>query len=252
MSEHFTKIAPVYSENTTFDHEAVKYIVKILAERKNISAADIGCGDGKYSIKIMESLKEQLSLTCVDNNQEMLNQLSKIARSFKDLRTKLSSASKLPFDNESLDCIFSFNSIHHFDLNAFSKECNRILVKDGFLFIYTRLPEQNEANIWGKYFPDFSKKETRLFDIQRLKEGMSNGTSLNLESTKSFKHGLSADIETLVKSAEIKHYSTFSLYDEREFNEALEKFRENIRLNFPDSKNISWNDENTIFLFKKR
>ena len=89
-------------------------------------------------------------------------------------------------------------------------------------------------------------------DVQGLKEGISNGTSLNLESTKFFKHGRLADIETLVKRAKIKHYSTFSLYNEREFNESLEKFKENIRLNFPDSRNISWNDENIILLFKKR
>jgi len=251
MSDHFTRLASFYSQFRTFDHEAINYITKKLAPMSNIAAADIGCGDGRYSIKLIEKLRNRLSLTCVDNNYEMLQQISKISSNFKNLQTKQAFAEKLPFDDNSLDCIFSFNAIHHFKINEFAKECNRILKNNGLLFIYTRLKDQNESNIWGKFFPDFSKKENRLFDIQSLAKRISNQTSLNLKSSESFQHNRSSDIRTLVSKAEKKHYSTFSLYTVSEFEKSLGKFIQNIHQNFSNPENIQWVDENIMSVFKK-
>jgi len=251
MSDHFTRLASFYSQFRTFDHEAINYITKKLAPMSNIAAADIGCGDGRYSIKLIEKLRNRLSLTCVDNNYEMLRQISNILYNFKNLQTKYAFAEKLPFDDNSLDCIFSFNAIHHFKINEFAKECNRVLKNNGLLFIYTRLKEQNESNIWGKFFPDFSKKENRLFDNHSLTECISSQTSLNLKSTESFQHNRSSDIRTLVSKAENKHYSTFSLYTVSEFEKSLGKFKQNIYQNFSNPENIQWVDENIMSVFKK-
>jgi len=251
MSDHFTKLASFYSQYRTFDHEAINYIIKKLAFKHTIVAADIGCGDGRYSIKLIEKLRNRLSLTCVDNNYEMLQQISKISSNFQNLQTKQAPAEKLPFDDNSLDCIFSFNAIHHFKINEFAKECNRVLKNNGLLFIYTRLKEQNESTIWGKFFPDFSKKENRLFDNHSLTECISNQTSLNLKSTEFFQHDRSSDIRTLVSKAEKKHYSTFSLYTVSEFEKSLGKFKQNIYQNFSNPENIQWVDGNTMFVFQK-
>jgi len=251
MSDHFTRLASFYSQNRTFDHEAINYITKKLAPMSNITAADIGCGDGRYSIKLIEKLRNRLSLTCVDNNYEMLQQISKISSNFQNIQTRQAFAEKLPFDDNSLDCIFSFNAIHHFKINEFAKECNRVLKNNGLLFIYTRLKEQNESTIWGKFFPDFSKKENRLFDIQSLTKHISNQTSLNLTSTEFFEHKRSSDIQTLVSKAEKKHYSTFSLYTVSEFEKSLGKFKQNIYQNFSNPENIQWVDENIMSVFKK-
>jgi len=251
MSEHFSQVASIYSQVRTIDYELINYITKKLASMSNIVAADIGCGDGRYSIKLIEKLRNRLSLTCVDNNYEMLQQISKISSNFQNLQTKQAFAEKIPFDDNSLDCIFSFNAIHHFKINEFAKECNRVLKNNGLLFIYTRLKEQNESNIWGKFFPDFSKKENRLFDNHSLTERISNQTGLNLKSTESFQHNRSSDIRTLVSKAENKHYSTFSLYTVSEFEKSLAKFIQNIHQNFSNPENIQWVDGNTMFVFQK-
>jgi ubiquinone/menaquinone biosynthesis C-methylase UbiE len=252
MSEHFSQVASIYSQVRTIDYELINYITKKLASMSNIVAADIGCGDGRYSIKLIEKLRNRLSLTCVDNNYEMLQQISKISSNFQNLQTKQAFAETLPFDDNSLDCIFSFNAIHHFKINEFAKECNRVLKNNGLLFIYTRSKDQNESNIWGKFFPDFSKKENRLFDNHSsLTERISNQTSLSLTSTESFQHDRSSDIRTLVSKAEKKHYSTFSLYTVSEFEKSLGKFKQNIYQNFSNPENIQWVDENTMFVFQK-
>jgi len=251
MSEHFSTVAPIYSQIRTIDLDPINYIAKKLASKSKIVAADIGCGDGRYSIKLIEKLGNRLSLTCVDNNHEMLRQISQVSHYFQNLQTKYAFAEKLPFDDNSLDCIFSFNAIHHFKINEFAKECNRVLKNNGLLFIYTRLKEQNESNIWGKFFPDFSKKENRLFDNHSLTECISSQTSLNLKSTESFQHDRSSDIRTLVSKAENKHYSTFSLYTVSEFEKSLGKFIQNIHQNFSNPENIQWVDGNTMFVFQK-
>jgi len=251
MLDHFSQIASIYSQVRTIDYELINYITKKLAFKQTIVAADIGCGDGRYSIKLIEKLRNRLSLTCVDVNYEMLQQISKISSNIQNLQTKQAIAEELPFADNSLDCIFSFNAIHHFKINEFAKECNRVLKNNGVLFIYTRLKEQNESNIWCKFFPDFSKKENRLFDIQSLPKHISNQTSLNLTSTEFFEHKRSSDIQTLVSKAEKKHYSTFSLYTVSEFEKSLGKFKQNIYENFSNPENIQWVDENTMFLFQK-
>jgi len=251
MLDHFSQIASIYSQVRTIDHEAINYITKKLAFKQTIVAADIGCGDGRYSIKLIEKLRNRLSLTCVDVNYEMLQQISKISSNFQNLQTKQAFAETLPFDDNSLDCIFSFNAIHHFKINEFAKECNRVLKNNGLLFIYTRLKEQNESNIWCKFFPDFSKKEDRLFDNHSLTERISNQTSLNLTSTEFFHHNRSSDIRTLVSKAEKKHYSTFSLYTVSELDKSIGKFKQNIYQNFSNPENIQWVDENIMSVFKK-
>ena len=251
MLDHFSKIAPIYSQVRTIDYELINYIAKKLAFKQTIVAADIGCGDGRYSIKLIEKLRNRLSLTCVDVNYEMLQQISKMTSNFQNLQTKQAFAEKLPFEDNSLDCIFSFNAIHHFKINEFAKECNRVLKNNGLLFIYTRLKDQNESNIWCKFFPDFSKKENRLFDIQGLTKCISNQTSLNLKSSEFFEHKRSSNLQTLVTKAKMKHYSTFSLYTVSEFEKSLGKFKQNIYQNFSNPENIQWIDENTMFLFQK-
>ena len=251
MLDHFSQIASIYSQVRTIDYELINYIAKKLAFKQTIVAADIGCGDGRYSIKLVEKLRNRLSLTCVDVNYEMLQQISKMMSNFQNLQTKQAFAEKLPFEDNSLDCIFSFNAIHHFKINEFAKECNRVLKNNGLLFIYTRLKDQNESNIWCKFFPDFSKKENRLFDIQGLTKRISNQTSLNLKSSEFFEHKRSSNIQTLIMKAKMKHYSTFSLYTVSEFEKSLGKFKQNIYQNFSNPENIQWIDENTMFLFQK-
>ena len=88
MSEHFSQVASIYSQIRTIDLDPINYIAKKLASKSKIVAADIGCGDGRYSIKLIEKLRNRLSLTCVDNNYEMLRQISKISHNFKNLQTK--------------------------------------------------------------------------------------------------------------------------------------------------------------------
>ena len=99
---------------------------------------------------------------CIDYSANMLGQ---VGRNFEKADPQApdmikSSAMCLPLRDESLNCVFTFNAVHHFTLLDFLRETERILRDGGFLFIYTRLRSQNSRSVWGRFFPMFDSKET--------------------------------------------------------------------------------------------
>ncbi|MEE8121737.1 MAG: hypothetical protein V3T55_09420, partial [Anaerolineales bacterium] len=55
----------------------------------------------------------------------------------------------------------------------------------------------------------------------------------------------------LVNQARNKHYSTFSLYGDGEFAEALMLFQEKLQRHIHDLQHIEWIDENIMLTFTK-
>jgi len=151
-----------------------------------------------------------------------------------------------------MDCVLTLNAIHHFDFVAFIEKSGKIIKKDGSIFIYTRLRSQNARNIWGQYFPLFSETETRLYELDEMKQWIQSVDSLKLETAKLFKYKRNATMEQLLEKARKRHYSTFSLYKEDELREALKTFQENTRRKFKDTTKIEWLDENILLILKTK
>lgn len=254
IHHHFSNIAPRYRYLRTTDIEPILHIKRTLKELRRIIAADVGCGAGRYDLKLFRNLRGKLHLSCLDCNREMLEQLSEYLsrHEIKDFRTLESPAETLPLEDSSLDCVFTFNAVHHFDLSRFLEEASRVLKDRGRLFIYTRLRGQNSKNIWGRYFPKFNEKETRLHELGELEESIEAVPKLKLESVEVFRYRRRASLGSLIGRARNGHYSTFHLYSEKELKEALEEFEENLRRDFSDSKNISWFDENVLLVLGNR
>ena len=250
MHDHFSQISPRYRELRTTDVDPILFITNKLQSMSSISAADIGCGTGRYSEKFIQHLGEKCHLYCIDSNKEMLKHLKEhMARNnitnFLPIR---SDSQKIPLQTDSLDCVISFNAIHHFSLPNFMREVSRILKNNGKLFIYTRLREQNAKTIWGMHFPSFHKKEKRLYEMDELKSVFKKYPNLNINSVKFFEHHRVYPLEKLVEKAVNHHYSTFKLYRKKEFEEALQRFKENILHHFEDPRKISWKDENVLLV----
>ena len=149
-----------------------------------------------------------------------------------------------------MDCITTFNAIHHFDLGKFLSEAYGSLKDDGRLFMYTRLRNQNYRSIWGKHFPLFGDMENRLYELNELEEFVENA-EMNVKSTRVFRHARKSTLERLVHQAKNNHYSTFDLYDEETFDESMNIFQKNIRKNFNDLEQVTWNDENILLEIEK-
>ena len=252
MSEHFSEVATAYNDLRKTDLEPLVFIRDMLNGNRGLTAADIGCGAGRYCLEMLQQLGIY-HLTCIDNNGSMLRETSHYlqAAGATNFKTVRASAGDIPLSDNSLDCIFSFNAIHHFDLVRFLQNAAKIIRDGGSIFIYTRLRSQNAKNIWGRYFPLFLEKENRLYELGELGEIINSVTPLAIECIKRFKYHRVTSLSRLVELAQGGHYSTFSLYGKSEFETAMRGFQRNIKRSFYDLGRIEWFDENTLLMLVK-
>ncbi len=248
MLRHFTGIAPQYRELRTTDAAPIGLIAERLARPSRVRGADIGCGDGRYDLLLFEHLPG-LHLIGVDVNQAMLSQAVELLGadgidSFEPLRASLE---ELALETDSLDFVCSFNAIHHFDVPTFLAKAGAALKKGGHVFIYTRLPDQNERSVWGRHFPGFAEKETRLYELGDMRRWIEGCDGLRFQEPTPFRHERTASLERLLDQARGRHYSTLSLYSEAEFEDALGLFEKRLRRHFDDLERIEWCDENILF-----
>lgn len=254
MHDHFMHIAPQYRQLRTTDLGPILFITNKLQDLPKVHAADIGCGAGRYSLKFVQHLGEKCHLFCLDNNREMLRHLREhfIKNSITNFTPIRSDSHKIPLQTDSLDCVMSFNAIHHFSLPDFLRESSRVLKNNGRLFVYTRLREQNAKTIWGMHFPSFNKKEDRLYELDELKSAFEKDPNLSINSVKFFEHHRVYPLEKLVEQVKNHHYSTFKFYKKQEFREALHKFVQNILNHYDDLDKITWKDQNTLLVVENK
>ncbi len=252
MYNHFSDVSTKYRDVRTLDMEPVLHIKNQLDCSSKINMADVGCGDGRYSMEFLRHLKDRCYMHCMDCNKDMLKSLEHYLtrNNTTNFCTREAYAGCLPLDDGTIDCIVTFNAIHHFDVPKFLSESQRSLNSKGHLFIYTRLKSQNSESIWGKHFPLFAETETRLYEIDELKRHIHNA-GMNVHSTRMFKYLRTSSLDRLVYQAESNHYSTFAMYDKKSFQESLKAFKQNIKDNFDDLENIKWVDQNILIEIKK-
>ncbi len=253
MQEHFSQIAWEYRAARTTDVEPLLFIVAQLGSTPNIVAADVECGTGRYDELLFRSLRERLFLHCTDLNAEMLDELDTYLTDLgiKDFETHEASAHDLPFATGSLDCIFTFNACHHFDLSVFVTEAHRALKPGGRLFLYTRTRTQNAQSVWGVHFPSFSEKETRLYTDDEVGVVLTSARGMELTDLRTFWYYREQSLDHLVDLAGTRHYSTFDLYGDAEFEIALDRFARNVEAGYDDLDKVTWRDENTMYVITR-
>jgi ubiquinone/menaquinone biosynthesis C-methylase UbiE len=251
MHNHFSDISPYYKHIRTTDSQPIEFLSKRIKGLSAITAADIGCGDGRYDLLLFEHLKN-LHLICVDTNRSMLKHASDYLKGngIYDFVAVEANANDLPFEADQLDCVFIFNAIHYFDLVSFLEKMAVVTKLGGFFSIYTRLQSQNAESIWGKYFPLFLEKEKRLYELDDIHKAVLLTGFFTIESIKDFQFHRKATLSQLVDRVRKKFYSTFSLYEIHELNNALKQFKKNIIQNFDDPECIEWVDENVLILLR--
>ena len=251
--DHFSTIAFRYNDLRTTDPEVIDFVTDVLPADGHLLAVDVGCGSGRYDIELLKQAGKRISLTCLDFTVEMLRALDRElqGQALGQYHTLRAAAHGLPFRDKRLDCVVTFNAIHHFDVPSFLRESARVLVLDGLLVIYTRTRSQNARNVWGRYFPRFAEKERRLYELWELQEHLDNVPGLELETIQEFQFERMASFEWLEEQARNRHYSTFALYEAAEFDWAMREFHRNLRRHFLDIDYITWRDENTALVVRK-
>jgi ubiquinone/menaquinone biosynthesis C-methylase UbiE len=252
MQGHFAKVADVYREMRTTDEEPILHIRDQLAGRPKVTAADIGCGAGRYDLLLFRHIPK-LRLSCLDVSAEMLAQLSRHLdqNRIHDFETINVNVEEMAFADDSLDCVFTFNAVHHFDFPLFLAKAGRAIRKDGVIFIYTRTRDQNAGSVWGEHFPGFCDKETRLFRLEEMAARIGDTAGLKMIDAKTFRYARTSSLERLLAQARSRHYSTFSLYGEAEFEDACQTFADSVRRRFGDAAEVAWEDQNILLQIER-
>jgi len=254
IHDHFSKIAHKYHRLRTTDVAPIIFIARRINKLEHIEAIDIGSGTGRYDLLLFKYLKPKLRLTCLDSNPDMLDALEKnlMNNGISDFTLVNAKVGGIPSQDNIYDCVFTFNAVHHFSLLEFLLASARILKVGGYIFIYTRLRDQNRRNIWGRYFPMFNEKETRLYSFNEFRETVEEVPNLHIESVEYYKYARMSTMTQLIDRARSRHYSTFSLYAPEELEEAIEGFTSNIKGKFKDLNRVHWFDGNTLFVIRKK
>lgn len=252
MHEHFSGLAESYNDVRTTDLEPILYVRDLVGERQTLRAIDVGCGGGRYSLLLCQHLPG-IELTLNDVNESMLAQAEGYLRDngVEDFTTTRADIAHLDLPENGLDAVFSFNAIHHFDPQILIDKASRALTVGGHLFIYSRLRSQNVASIWGRYFPAFADKEDRLYRRTDVESWRDRWQRFGAPRIQDFRFARRATLDDLLLQARGKHYSTFSLYSEAEFRDAIAAFEERVRERFLDPDKIEWVDENVMIVFRK-
>ncbi len=251
---HFDGVASDYDRLRDTDSTPIEAIRGLLPQGP-LQVADIGCGTGRYSKLLFDVLPPQSHMTCVDRNGKMLTQAEESMKDDSSYGRTVSiqnaPAEGLPFHDNGLNVVATFNAIQHFDLPGFLAEVARVLQKDGLLFIYTRLRQQSERTIWGELFPEYPSKQMDLYPDGAIEAEVDGCSGLQLIDRHIFDFERSNSIAELEEKARGKHYSPFSRYTPEEFERAIDEFMETVRSRFPDVANIPHSATNTLFVIQR-
>ena len=260
-SEHFTEVSSQYETFRELDLRAVHIISELLAVAINqrypvVRLLDVGTGEGRYLDAVSESLSTSLANRVlpigVDLSPAMLTQAHVRNRPVGLGSQYLVSASeKLPFLTASCHAITSFNAVHHFDLARFVSEASRVLVPSGQLVLYTRTPEQNRRTIWGRYFPEFATRETKLYHRSDLQLALQADGVLDSIRVQMIPWKITTSLSRLIEQVVHFHYSTFRQYPSDLLHEAIDTFEYRVRQEFSDMERITCDNDHIIVTAKR-
>ena len=260
-SEHFTEVSSQYETFRELDLRAVHIISELLAVAINqrcpvVRLLDVGTGEGRYLDAVSESLSASLANRVlpigVDLSPAMLTQ-AHIRNSHVGLGAQyLAGASeRLPFLTASCDAITCFNAVHHFDLGRFVSEASRVLIPSGQFVLYTRTPEQNRCTIWGRYFPEFATRETKLYRSLDLQLALQADEGFDSVRVQIIPWKITTSLSRLIEQVAHFHYSTFRLYSNDLLREAIDTFQYRVRQAFSDMARITFDNDHALVIAKR-
>ncbi|NLO28054.1 MAG: class I SAM-dependent methyltransferase [Actinobacteria bacterium] len=253
LTHHFSTVAARYNELRTTDPEPIELIARSLGQLPSVTAANVGCGTGRYTMELGQRLGKRLFVYFIDRSKGMLERLrlDPNLSAFGGFDVLRSRAEILPLPDATLDCMLTFHAIHHFDVTKFLQEAARTLRSGGLLYVYTRFRDQNGRLIWGQYFPGFAEKETRLFDEEQLMSALGSMRHLTVRELTHFSFRRTASLDCLLQRVRGRHYSTFCMYEADELERAIDGFTANLDERFRTREVIDWVDENVLLTVER-
>ena len=255
LSDHFAQVSARYRTLRELDVGAVRLISDVVARAADpgrpVRLVDIATGSGRYLDAVSHGVGSALALKVVsiglDRSLPMLQQ-ARLRAGHAGLRARhlVGAVETLPFRAASCDVMTCFNAVHHFDLARFAGEAARVLTPAGQLVVYTRTPEQNRRTIWGRHFPEFATRETRLHAVNEMRAALDATGAFGSVRAQMVLWRVTTSLARLVEQATHYHYSTFRLYSDEALRAAVDTFRQRVRQAFPDVTHITHDNDHVV------
>ena len=260
LSDHFAKVSARYRTLRELDLGAVRIISDVVARAADpgrpVRLVDVATGSGRYLDAVSHYLGSALAMEVVpiglDLSPPMLTQ-ARIRNRHAGLRAQhvVGAVETLPFRASSCDAMTCFNAVHHFDLARFAGEASRVLAPTGQLILYTRTPEQNRRTIWGRHFPEFATRETRLYGVDDVRAALQAPGAFGSVRAQTVAWTVTTSLFRLVEQATHYHYSTFRLYSDDALRAAIDTFRQRVREAFRDVTHITHDNDHVLVIAQR-
>ena len=260
LSDHFAKVSTRYRTLRELDLDAVRIISEVVDRDADpgrpVRLLDVATGSGRYLDAVSQCLASVLAREVVpiglDLSPAMLTQ-ARIRNGHTGLRARhlVGSVETLPFRTASCDVMTCFNAVHHVDLARFAGEASRVLTPSGQLVVYTRTPEQNRRTIWGRHFPEFATRETRLYGVEDVREALQATGAFTSVRVQTVPWTVTTSLARLVDQATHYHYSTFRLYADDALRAAIHTFRQHVRQAFRDLTCITYGNDHVLMMAQR-
>ncbi len=133
-----------------------KALVSWINPRSHSKVLDVAAGTGDIGRLCSKYTNNKCDITCVEPNRKMLGVGEKKLINFKNIKWILSSAEKLPFENNTFDFyVISFGIRNVTDINKSLSEAYRVLKNGGRFFCLEFSKVENE--ILNQLYKNYSK-----------------------------------------------------------------------------------------------
>ena len=146
QSKHYETGRPSYAA------ELLHYLFKEHLSKQDV-IADIGAGTGKLTKPLLQRGNRVIA---VEPNDAMRQVAQETLKDFDRAQFVKGTDSNTTLPNESIDAITVAQAFHWFDVDAFKKECKRILKPNGKVFLIWNMRDE-QAGINKKNFEIFQK-----------------------------------------------------------------------------------------------
>lgn len=132
-TNRFTGKAELYVQARPRYADALfSYMKEDLQLREGSVVVDVGSGTGIMSDQLLSA---GYVVYAVEPNEDMRKQAELQLGKCANFVSLQGEASKIPLEDESVDCVVAAQAFHWFDADAFRIECQRILRPDGFVLL---------------------------------------------------------------------------------------------------------------------
>lgn len=225
----YSGIAPRYDKNPIRTSLAREPIIGTLLESHgSLAVLDLACGTGNFiSAQSKEYHGRSIAWYGCDKSADMLGVAEKKIPFAKLSR---SDAASLPYPDESFDLVTCTFAFHHFeDRRRCIAEIRRTLRSTG-VFLMKNISPRHMPQWWVfHYFPSTYGIDTeRHWDTERLFSEFDGGGFVDVEirTELTLRHN---DLSEQLAEAENRDNSLFTLIDEEEYREGLDRMAADLR-----------------------